>query len=242
MRSGRSIRIEGALLRRDRKRLFRSAEEFSEVCGASVPTIYRAERGGPIRVEYLSGMARALQTEPERYLLSAAGATGPAADIADRWSAYLIAADPRIQPYIVEEDVRLRAEGDLLQGTGTATTPQCHRVKIYDNCRMAQQVFYGTVRIDGWEDPSGTGSFALSVSRNRRWMEGFASWYDPDSDRIETSRYIMVRHQGDDFEDYRARARELMAEEMRFYVLRKNYEFDYQAAAAASRFLALTDP
>ena len=238
MQLGKSLLVDGNLLRSDRKARFRSAEEFSQVCGASVPTIYRAERGGPVRFEYLRGMARALKAEVERYVLADAPPDLAAASVADRWSAYLIAADKRIVPYIVEEDVRLRAERELISGTGAAGTPQGHRTKLFQSCQVVENVFFGTVSIDGWEQPSGTGSFSLCISRNRRWMEGFASWYDPDSDRIETSRYIMVRHQGHDFEEYRNQARRLMSEELRFYLLRKTYEMDYRTDAAAGRFAA----
>lgn len=238
MQLGSSVLVDGQRLRRDRKASFPSAEQFSQVCGASVPTVYRAERGGPVRFEYLRGMARALKTEVEQYIRDPEMPDGPASIVCGRWSAYLIAADKRVSPYIVEEDVHLQADGDLVVGTGSASTPQCDRTKRYERCQVAQNVFYGTVTIDGWEAPSGAGSFVLCISRNRRWMEGFASWYDPDSDRVETSRYIMVRHEGEDFEEYRALARELMAEEMQFYLLRKNYEIDYKALAAAGRVLA----
>lgn len=241
MRLGKSVMVDGELLRRDRKAAFSSAEQFARVCGASVPTIYRAERGGPVRFEYLRGMARALDLDVARYS-QAEALIDPAASVADRWSAYLIAADKRIIPYIVEEDVRLRAERELISGTGAAGTPQGHRTKLFQACQVVENVFFGTVSIEGWEEPSGSGSFSLCISRNRRWMEGFASWYDPDSDRIETSRYIMVRHQGHDFEEYRSQARRLMTEELRFYLLRKNYEMDYSADAAAERFSAAPRP
>ena len=237
MQLGKSVMVDGDVLRRDRKASFSSAEQFAQVCGASVPTVYRAERGGPVRIDYLRGMARALKADVEKYCLTEMP-TAPAETIADTWSAYLIAADQRVIPYIVEENVRLAAERDRISGTGAADTPQGPRTKVFHDCRVVGNLFVGTVHIEGWAQPSGTGSFSLYISRNRCWMEGFASWYDPDSDRIETSRYIMVRHQGYDFEEYRTWARELMAEELRFYLFRKSYEIDYRTEAAAGRVAA----
>ena len=104
----RRIRIDGARLRSDRKRLGMSGDALVAAVREagepiSVKWLYEAERTGLISEEHLRAVALALKLPSAPYRREVIAATSPAApDLAGCWRALYLAQDDMTDPYVCE--------------------------------------------------------------------------------------------------------------------------------------------
>jgi transcriptional regulator with XRE-family HTH domain len=239
-----SARVDGALLKRDRKAAGFTQASFSAECGSvSLVTVRRAEQGHRIIRAYLNSMAEALGHPVERYIIQddLAEATEYVVSLDGDWTGYFVESDRGALPYVVQEDIELRQTGAFVDGDFTCYCPTEIRRETVRGARVINNVISGTIYPDRWLLPSGLASFVQVVSRNNDWLEGFSIWYDPDSDQIETSRMISVRKRSASYLQYLREARRIMDNDVSMYQLRnlieRGYDFDDAVAMvqAASR-------
>jgi hypothetical protein len=91
------------------------------------------------------------------------------------------------------EKIRLTQRGNILIGESELGDPYprsfAYRAEIYHD------LVWGTYRNSKEQKGavSGRGVFLLEISKDRKSMEGFCTWMDNDTKKIESSKYVWKR-------------------------------------------------
>jgi TolB-like protein/tetratricopeptide (TPR) repeat protein len=225
-----SIRVRGDDLRVLRKRRFKSADAFSAACeSVSVPTIYRAERGGPVLRSYLSRMADELGISVDK-LIAADGDVDrilPGNVMTGAWFGLHLATDRFGQNYVIEEDTHLVQKGTRVEGYSDYETSDGKMRDHFVDCTFKDNVFCGQMRPEDWPFPLDSAVFVVSGTRNIDWLLGYISWFDLDSEQTEFSKYVMIRQGSENFETEVANARRLLESEDKLLRARRFLETGY---------------
>lgn len=241
-----SARVDGALLKKDRKAAGYTQASFAAECGSvSLVTVRRAEQGHRIIRAYLKSMAEVLARPVARYIIEddLAAATEYVVSLDGEWTGFFIESDRGALPYVVQEDIELRQNGTRVDGDYTCYCPTEIRSETVRGAKVINNVLYGTLQPVHWQLPSGLATVMQMVSRNNDWLEGFSVWYDSDSDQIEMSRMISVRNNSDTFLQYIREARRIMDNEVSMYQLRNLTErgYDFNDAVAMVQAIGRSD-
>ena len=137
-------------------------------------------------------------------------------EFAGDWRALSIEDDRLTRAYILEEDMRITrsAAGTYHVECNSLMFP---RTETTQNVVHIEDMLMGQSFIEGWVPPNGVGSFQLQILRENTYLEGYVSFYDADSKRIEMSRLLVVRKNIHDFERCLDSAREKMRQELARY-------------------------
>ncbi len=225
-----SVKVNGEALKADRKQAGHTQQSLVVACGSvSLATLRRAEQGHRVRCASLIRIASILGHEVDRYVRADLlnQKTEFAITVEGNWFGLYIEADRGVRPYIVVDETTFHQTGDSVAGGSVNIDPPDHRQEQFEDCRVVHNTVVGLHHIDAWKAPFGIGSFVVKSTRNDDWLEGFSSWYDPDTDRIETSRYILVRKDSSTSERYVAEARKILEQDIFLYELRKLVETGY---------------
>lgn len=217
-----TVSVNGALLRSDRLAASLTQEALHALCAIrfSIGTLRRAERGERIGRRFLTSIAEALDNPTERYIANQTEKERwPQSrwDLSGHWTFLFVQDDLGEAPYLVEEQGLLDQKGQDITGSFDASyrnfsvTDRLYQAKVIDDMLLAE------CRIDGWPLPFGLSSIQLKVQRGGDWLDGFTTWYDLDSQRIECSRHIGIRHGSTCEESYLQQARRFMAEELTIF-------------------------
>lgn len=225
-----SVKVNGEMLKADRKQAGHTQQSLMAACGSvSLATLRRAEQGHRIRKVSLDRIAAVLDHEVDRYIRAELlnQKTEFAITVEGKWIGLFIEADRGVPPYIVVDETTFHQTGDRVSGGSINLEPSEDRHEQFEECRVVHNAVVGLHHIDEWQAPFGIGSFVVKSSRNDDWLEGFSSWYDPDTDRIETSRYILVRKASSVCDKYVEEARKILEQDIFLYQLRKLMETGY---------------
>ncbi|MDA5093665.1 helix-turn-helix transcriptional regulator [Aliiroseovarius sp. KMU-50] len=232
-----SVLVNGALLKADRKAAGYTQSSFSAACASvSLVTVRRAEQGHRIIKTSLQRMAAVLEQPIERYFASELSEkkNDYVISVEGKWTSYFVETDHGKPPYLVEEAVEFFQHGSQVTGKAVVETTDEERTEAFDTTKVFRNVVIGTIFTQEWEPPLGMGTLILASSRNNDWLEGFTSWYDTDTDRIEISRNIYVRSGCPSFEKYCEDAKHAMNREIQMFRLRKLVEAGYEMEEAFS--------
>lgn len=230
-----AVSIDNALLKEHRRRAGFTQAAFAAACGSvSLATVRRAEQGHRVIEGALRTMAKTLGQPAERYIANSAPDTGQsfAINLSGDWHGYYVEGDRGSLPYIVSDDLKIRQNGGTIEGEVHSNNLREPRKKTLSNCTIVENVLTGSCTIEGWPLPSGLSTFTLMITRNHDWMDGYASWFDPDSHQIDTSRTIYVRKSAPCYSRYCAEAKDMMAQEQYLYRLRNLIESGYSVDEA----------
>lgn len=213
-----TVDLNGDLLRADREALMLSREAVAAATNQmdSIETIRRAEAGHRVQVIKLRQIARALNTDVERYTAGQSSSSlaidtlVPDIDLTGIWLAFWNECDLGRPPVTVRERVQLEQTGVTVSGFGVANVNGKKRRETIDFGRVERNLFYGMSSVDGWTRPTGNSSFQVIVSRNDDWMDGYVTWNDADYGSIEVSRFVWVREDGQNADDHLADAMRMM--------------------------------
>ncbi|MEM7522417.1 MAG: helix-turn-helix transcriptional regulator, partial [Pseudomonadota bacterium] len=225
-----STKVKGRDLRFLRKRQFTSADAFAAACGSvSTPTVYRAERGGPILTSYLATMARALGVDVERLIAEDAtdDATAAPRDLTGSWVGYYIGMDRFGQPYLIEEATDLVQTGNAVEGHAVIETREGIMRDLFVDCFFTGNVFSGQTKSAQWPFPLDCAAFVTSGVRTFARLDGYISWYDLDTERPEFSRYALIRRDAPQFETETAAAHAMFEDEIKLMRVRRLLESGY---------------
>lgn len=225
-----SVKVNGEVLKSDRKEAGHTQQSLTAACGSvSLATLRRGEQGHRIRRTALNRIAQVLGQDADRYIRADLlnQKTEFAILVEGAWTGLFIEADRGVPPYIVVDETTFHQSGDSLSGGSVNVEPMEERHEQFEDCRVVHNTIVGVHHIDEWQAPFGIGSFVVKASRNDDWLEGFSSWYDPDTDRIETSRYILVRKASAICDKYVEEARKILEQDIFLYQLRKLMETGY---------------
>ncbi len=204
-------------------------------------TVRRAEQGKRIIATYLRRMAETLGQPADRYVIEDVleAASEYVVSLEGEWSGFFVESDRGVLPYVVQEDVELRQKGGGLEGSFTAYCPYEVRVEHLNDTRVINNVVFGTIRRTKWRPPDGLSTVVQVASRGNDWLEGFAVWYDADTDQAEVSRMITVRKNCPDYLQYMREARRIMESEVLLYRLRNLVEKGYDFGDAVAMVQAV---
>lgn len=223
-----STKVRGRELRFLRKRRFSSADAFSAACGSvSTPTIYRAERGGPVLMSYLATMARELGVEVERLVADDIETPSHLPDLTGIWVGLYIGTDRFGQPYLIEEEVNLLQNGNTVEGQTIIETRHGTMRDLLIDSVFIGNVFSGQTRSEVWPFPQDCAAFVTSGIRNFTQLDGYITWFDPDTERPEFSRYVLTRRDSGQFAEEIAHARALLDDENTLMRIRRLLELGY---------------
>ena len=235
---GQSVRVRGDMLRRIRKRTFRSAEAFSAACGSvSLPTVYRAERGGPILLSYLTRMARELDVDVEQLRVPV---VEEGANLTGRWMGLVLVTDKFGHPAVIMEDIHMEQNGTKVAGRTVQKVNGDMMVDVFEDCSFQDNVLCGQSRSETWAFPLETAVFVLSGSRDMTWLDGYVTWHDVDSQIPQCSKYIMLRHGTDNFESHMKQAHRILDDEAKLLRTRRLLENGYSFSTSLA-LVAATD-
>ncbi len=232
-----TVQVNGRLLKAHRKAARFTQESFAAECGSVSPvTVRRAENGNRIMRPYLNRIAQVLGQSADRYAADSGleSQQTPPVSIDGQWTGFFIEDDRNMLPYVVQETIMIRQEKDRFEASYTCYAPHEIRKETVRNGRIVGNVAFGTIIPDDWPLPSGLTNFVQMTSRNNDWLEGFHSWYDPDTDQIETSRLIAVRRASKSYGAYLRDARAIMEKDVPLFQLRKLLEQGYDFADAVA--------
>ena len=239
-----STLVRGSDLRRLRKHAFNSAEAFAAACeSVSVPTIYRAERGGPILKTYLNRMARELGVDVER-LIVPYDEKGEAqrVDLTGDWFGLILATDRFGHPYVIGEDTRLEQTGSKVEGRSVHRAGNETMIDFFEYSTFKDNVFCGQLRSEKWPFPLECAAFVLSGSRDITWLDGYISWFDLDSEQPQFSKYILIRRDAPNFEADVKNAHRIMDDENKLLRTRRFLESGYSFGTSLSLVTASEAP
>lgn len=225
-----SVLVDGDVLKMDRKAARHTQQSFSAACGSvSLATVRRAEQGHRVVISSLEMMAKVLGSPTEKYLRHEIinEKSEYSISIDGEWVGFYVETDRGATPYVVEEDITFHQSGNRVTGTSVTKVPVEERREQFEDCKVVHNSVMGLHHVDDWQAPFGIGTFILKSSRNDDWLEGFSAWHDPDSDRIETTRFIIVRKSSLSFDKYYKEAKQIIANDIPLYELRKLMESGY---------------
>lgn len=156
------------------------------------------------------------------YLSEAVREGQSAADgISGEWLAFSVEDDRLSAPYILEENMVISRDPD---GNYQVTCYALNfpRTEPTRNVTKVGDMLMGQIYISEWEPPIGYGSFQLQILRENTFLEGYVTWYDSDSRRIEASRYLAVRKGIPDFDACVQAAKAMLKKDMAWFAARKN--------------------
>jgi transcriptional regulator with XRE-family HTH domain len=188
----------------------------------SIQSLRRAERGERVNKSTLEGGARALGKDLIHYLPESDQYEQSASNgIEGEWHALSIEDDRLSPPYILEETMVISSDaGGALEIICHAL--DFHRTEPTRNVVKIGDMLMGQIFITEWDPPLGYGSFQLQILRENTFLEGFVTWYDSDSRRIEASRYLAVRKDIPDFDACVEAAKAMMDKEIEWFASRKH--------------------
>lgn len=236
-----SVRVNGELLKSERKKSGHTQLSFAEACeSVSLATIRRAEQGHRVARSSLRRMAEVLGQPQDHFIRPGflSQKSEFAISVAGDWVGLFIEADRGVPPYVVMEETHIQQQGDKIIAESLVKSPNETRRERYEDCRVVHNAIVGLHHIDEWQAPFGIGAFILKSSRNDDWLEGFSSWFDPDTDRIETSRYILVRKNSAVSDKYIEEAKSVLEQDLYLYQLRKLIETGYSTTDAVKMLAA----
>lgn len=239
-----STRVRGDDLRRLRKRVFKSAEAFAAACGSvSVPTIYRAERGGPILKSYLRRMARELDVDIE-HLMDAPEAGGDRRqnDLTGAWYGLILATDRFGHPYLIGEETELVQNGERVEGQAISHNANETMIDTFVHASFKDSVFSGQLRSEKWHFPLESAAFVVSASRGASWLDGYITWFDLDSENAQFSKYILLRRDAENFETDLKNARAIFNDESKLLRTRRFLETGYDFGTSLALVNAADGP
>lgn len=239
-----SVRVNGDDLRFLRKKRFSSAEAFAAACeSVSVPTIYRAERGGPILKSYLDRMARELGVSSERLIAPEGGSDRIVSDLVltGEWLGLYVATDRYGQPYTISEEVTFVQNGARVEGHSEFETREGRMRDKFVDCTFKDNVFVGQTRSEDWPFPLDSGLFALSGTRKFTWLDGYLCWFDLDTERPEFSKYILINQKSPRAEAELAAARAFLEDEIKLMRVRRFIESGYSFERSVNLILTAED-
>ncbi len=220
-----SVQVRGDVLRRLRKRKFRSADAFSAACGSvSVPTVYRAERGGPVLLSYLTKIAEMLDVDVEQLRVPD---TECVTDLTGQWLGFVLVTDKFGHPTFVLEDIHLIQTGASVEGRTVQKINGDTMVDMLQDCVFEDNVLCGQSRSETWSFPLETAVFVLSGSRDMTRLDGYVTWHDVDSQIPQSSKYIMIRQGAPTFDVNVKNAHRIMEDEIRLLRTRRFMESGY---------------
>lgn len=225
-----SVQVDGDLLKRDRKEAGYTQVAFTAACeSVSLVTVRRAEQGHRIINTSLERMASVLERSATRYIAHDPldSATEYAVQLEGLWTHFFIEDDRDRSPYVIEETMTLRQAGSRVEGDTISHGLEGTRNSYFEATKVINNVLYGSTIIEDWPIPSGLTSFIQMASRNDDWLEGFGSWYDADSIRVETSRFIAVRQSSTNYQWFADEAKTIMERDLPLFRLRKLMEAGY---------------
>lgn len=227
-----STRVRGGELRHLRKRAFKSAEAFAAACGSvSVPTVYRAERGGPILISYLERMAAELGVEVDS-LVSPDLEPHAKRDLTGEWLGLIVASDRLGRPYVVREDVRLVQDGSDISGSSAGRSAEYIGRDVLVSASFKDNVLSGLARSEEWPFPFECAAFIVAGTGELNWLDGFTTWFDVEINQPQMSRYFLIRKGTSDFDTLLLRADRIVANEGRQSRLRRLLDAGHEFADA----------
>ncbi len=229
-----STLVRGLELRRLRKQTFKSAEAFAAACeSVSVPTIYRAERGGPILKTYLNRMAEELKVTADRLMIpDIDGRDVMRVDLNGDWFGLFLSTDRFGHPCVIGEDAHLIQIDDRVEGRMHYRENNEAMVDVFENAVFKDNVLCGQLRSEKWTYPLECGAFVLSGGRDLTWLDGYLSWFDLDSEQTQFSKYILIRKDSESFEADLKNAHRLMNDESKLLRTRRFLESGYNFATS----------
>lgn len=114
-------------------------------------------------------------------------------------------------PYTVREHVLVHQARAALEGTYTCLTYERASFELKGEVR--NNLVLGTYQVPGRFSTDGIGVFQLLAGRNFEWLEGYCSWLDFDSGRIESSKNVWIRPNMRYSGIYRSQVERLMTKE-----------------------------
>lgn len=244
-----TVRVSGELLKRDRTKLGHSQESFSAACGSvSLATVRRAEQGHRIMFSAIKAMSETLGQPIDRYVVEETSESGQhsiASRFAGEWLCLNVGPNSRGQPFVLETDVYIAEKNGTLSGSTQVKNYSRHAseqyTEQYDEIGISGNLFIATYHVRNSGRQTEPGAEVVKAYRNGQWLEGFSSWYDADTDRIENSRVIFVQKSGRLFDEYLAEAKEHMKQEVAIFRVRKLIETGYSFEEAVGMMLAVSD-
>jgi transcriptional regulator with XRE-family HTH domain len=217
-RISNSVQPDGDLIRRDRIEQGFTQEALLERCRAqsahfSIQSLRRAERGERVARSTAEGIARALGKPDQRYYRNRVSGHALAPKLVGEWRLLAIEDDRLSPPYLIEENLHIdmTPTGALTLISHAVDFP---RTEIYQNIVMIDDMIMGQVFIKEWIPPNGFGTFQLQILRENTFLDGYVTWYDADSKRIEASRTLALRKDIKDYETCLDTARGILARDL----------------------------
>lgn len=225
--------FDGVLLRKDREVAGYTRDALSAETGASVSTLVRMERSQFVKTEIVQVVASALGYPLSRYSPSYRDHIEPqfVVSVSGDWTGFFVECEydetsRAVDWYVVNEVVSLRQSGSTFVGTATIDgalgRDESPPHKVASGCE--ERINEGKVVNDlvsfqtstpNWSFPDGWSTCVLKAAKSLCWMDGFATWQDPETDTLVSSRYILVRQAAANYQQLLSRAESLMNDEMR---------------------------
>ncbi|SHK46653.1 hypothetical protein SAMN05444000_13115 [Shimia gijangensis] len=217
-----SVQPNGEEMRRDRLSQRFSQEALLERCRAqnayfSIQSLRRAERGERVARTTVVGIAKALGRPETHYILQegSVDSTGTP-DIIGDWLALSIEDDRLSKAYVLEETTTISQKEDGTYNL-TSQSETFARTEFSQNVIVVNDVIIGQTFIENWTPPAGFGSFQFQILRENTFLEGYVTWYDSDTRRIEVSKFVAVRKGIPDFDACVRAARALIETELQAF-------------------------
>jgi transcriptional regulator with XRE-family HTH domain len=225
--SKNSSYVDGGLIRQDREKkdLKRTALVERGNRSFSLSTLKRAEeRKDKISIETLKGIAIALEQPYSRYLLTRREEIPDkeyVLKMAGLWTVFYVEAELTGGPFVTMEKATINQKSKTFSGKY-----ECLTYKREYNFALEGTVSYktisGTYFVPERLSSIGRGVFQLLSLREGDWLEGYCTWHDYDSTKIECSKNIWIR-EGAAYPEILAReAQELMNIELSVLSHRRN--------------------
>ena len=109
------------------------------------------------------------------------------------WIAHYVEDDLSTPPYVVRERVEIQQVAETVQGTYYCETYD--RIPFVLEGRINRDSVLGTYYVPMRRPPDSSGSFQLKLGKNDEWLEGYCTWLDHGSGRVECSKSIWFRPQ-----------------------------------------------
>lgn len=132
--------------------------------------------------------------------------------LAGIWIAQYVEDDLGKPPYVVRERVEMRQDHDQLHGTYYCETYEREPFEL--EARVNRGSVLGSYRVPFRKAPDSSGAFQLKLGRNDEWLEGYCTWLDHGSGRVECSKSVWFRPGGPYSAALEAEAARIMASEL----------------------------
>lgn len=207
----RSVPVDGPKLWADRIAVASTEERFLDLMGeraVSLSTLQRAENGRFVQLQKLKAIAETIGQPVEKYVRNESIiAQGTTCDVSGVWQGHYIEPDVTLNPClvslsmtIIQRDSRLSVEVNEVGSDGEEREEHIVDANIVGDMLLLKSL------IDGWKQPSGISTVMLKITHGDEYMTGFATWYDKDTNQIESSRIAFAREGTHSFKAFLSKA------------------------------------